>query len=72
MIRLTPAYGRDYQSEKAVQADFDLNRDFILNDLTSPWHGKPINRPQLVASGARQVTVRYANQRKVVVLTVQT
>lgn len=28
---LTPAYGRDYKSLKAMQADFDAGKDFRLN-----------------------------------------
>jgi hypothetical protein len=28
---LTPAYGRDYESIKAMQADFDAGKDFRLN-----------------------------------------
>jgi hypothetical protein len=71
MITITPAYGRDYRSKKAAQADLDAGRDFILCDLTSPWDGRPINRPQLAEQGARQVNVRFGKGRKVAVLTVK-
>lgn len=37
---LTPAYGRDYKSAKAVIADYEGGKDFILNDITSQWDGK--------------------------------
>lgn len=46
-ITLTPAYGRDYTSKAKVQAAYDLNHDFILNDITSPWDGKYINREDI-------------------------
>lgn len=72
MLTLLPAYGRDYRNKASVQADLDSNKDFILSDMRSPWDGKPINRPQLVAEGVTTVRVRYAKQRKVAVLTVRT
>jgi hypothetical protein len=71
MITITPAYGRDYRSKAAAQADLDANKDFILSDLMSPWDGRPINRPQLVEQGHRQVNVRFGKGRKVAVLEVR-
>lgn len=71
MITLLPAYGRDYRNKAAAQADLDASKDFILSDLTSPWDGKPINRPQLAELGVSTVNVRYAKQRRVAVLTVK-
>ncbi len=47
MATLTPAYGRDYTSRKAALADWEADKDFILNDIFSPWDGKPVNRSQL-------------------------
>lgn len=37
---LTPAYGRDYKSKKEVIAAFNAGKDFIYNDLSSPYDGK--------------------------------
>jgi hypothetical protein len=39
---LTPAYGRDYKSAKAAKADFDANKDFVLNP-----EGCYINKEQI-------------------------
>lgn len=65
-ITLLPAYGRDYKSKAAIQADLDANKDFILSDFGSRWDGKPINREQILeAYGPGKVIVRYAKQRKV-------
>ena len=62
MITLTPAYGRDYRSKKDVLKDFNDNKDFIINDLFGPlkqWDSKPVNKPQLMKHGIRQVNIRY-------------
>ena len=40
MPTLTPAYGRDYKSGKAAIQDYKDGKDFILNDVTSQWHGR--------------------------------
>ncbi len=62
MITLTPAYGRDYPSAKAAKADYAAEKDFILNDMSSPWDGKPVNRQQL---DGQNVTLRFSKLRKV-------
>jgi len=40
MITLTPAYGRDYKSIKALKEDIKANKDFIYNDFMSPDNGR--------------------------------
>ena len=62
---LTPAYGRDYKSIKEVEKAFYDNKDFIFNDITSPWDGKPCNRTSLIEAGVLNVKVRYAKGRRV-------
>jgi hypothetical protein len=71
MLTLTPAYGRDYKSKKALVADFEADRDFIIADFGHPYEGKPVNRSQLVETGERQAKIRYAQLRKVAVLEVR-
>ena len=66
---LTPAYGRDYKSKKAVLADLKSDKDFLLSDLSSRWDGKPINLSQLVEAGYTVVNVRYGKLRKIAVFT---
>lgn len=63
-ITLTPAYGRDYKSAKAVKADYDAGKDFIVNAVMCPWDGKYINKSQVIEAGYK-VTFRYGNLRKV-------
>ena len=67
---LTPAYGRDYKSKKAVEADFAADKDFILADVTSRWNGMPINRSQIVEDGITTVNIRYGKLRKITVVSV--
>jgi hypothetical protein len=64
MITLTPAYGRDYRSRRAVLADWEANRDFILYAFEDPWDGKPINRTQALESNLREMCFRYDRLRK--------
>lgn len=63
MITITPAYGRDYKSKKAVLTDIELNKDFILNDFSSPWDMKPCS-PKNDLKG-KSVQVRYGQLKKV-------
>jgi hypothetical protein len=60
---LIPAYGRDYKSKKAVQADLDANVDFINASFDA--RGRYINRGQLLDEGVATVNIRYGNLRKV-------
>jgi hypothetical protein len=67
-ISLVPAYGRDYKSKKAIQADLDADKDFVISDMMNRWDGKPANKRSLLAQGYASVQVRYAKMRKVAVL----
>lgn len=57
-VKVTPAYGRDYTSAKAAKADWQAGKDFILQDFSSPWNGKPINKPEADEAGFT-VMLRY-------------
>lgn len=62
-ITLVPAYGRDYKSGKAVQADWDANKDFLICDMFSPWDGKPINKEQ--ATVGCTYNIRYKGKTQI-------
>lgn len=47
-LTLVPAYGRDYTSAKAVKADWDAGKDFLIQDMSSPHDGRYINKPQAI------------------------
>lgn len=55
---LTPAYGRDYKSQKAVEADFRKGMDFML---------QPENRPCSIRDfqPGVMVSLRYQKLTKV-------
>lgn len=61
-LTVTPAYGRDYKSAKAVLADFAANKDFQICDMFSPDDGRYINAEQLKPGDT--LAVRYARNTK--------
>jgi len=66
-ITLVPAYGRDYKSAKAVKADFDAGKDFIINDMSSRWDGKPANKQDLAGHTCK---IRYNKMMKLMIIKV--
>lgn len=67
-LNLIPAYGRDYNSAKAVLADWNAEKDFQICDYFNPDDGKYINKQQ-VEKGT-SVSIRYGKKRKVKVFKV--
>lgn len=61
---LTPAYGRDYKSLKAVQADFNAGKDFRLNTPSGDTYCSIRD-----FNGKGRIQVRYAKLAKVGFLT---
>ena len=53
---LTSAYGRKYKTKADVIRDYEQGKDFILNDVTSPWHGKYCSCRDFIG---RRVELRY-------------
>lgn len=70
MITVTPAYGRDYTSKSQAIADWEAGKDFILQDITSPWDGKPINKEDAVRAGFNEVKIRFKRMRQFAVVRV--
>ena len=64
-MTLTPAYGRDYKSQKAVKADWDNNKDFVVNDISSPWNGSYCNQSDLQNAGITSAIIRYDRLAKI-------
>lgn len=67
--RLTPAYGRDYETPTEVRKDFEDNKDFVIADVSDRYDGKPVNREQMAVGDA--AFIRYGNLRKVLALVVR-
>ena len=63
---LTPAYGKDYTSVTQARVAYFAGADFILNDITSPWDGKPCNGYNFIGE---EVKIRFANMRKFTFIT---
>jgi len=68
---LTPAYGREFKSGAEVLEHYRNNGDFLLNDGTSRWYMKPINREQLLDSPYTHAQLRYNQLRNVIVINLQ-
>lgn len=61
-LTLVPAYGRDYKSAKEVVADWEANKDFLINDISSQFDGKYINRLQVPPNSV--IKIRYKQLRQ--------
>jgi hypothetical protein len=62
-VTASGAYGRDYKSKKAVMDDWNAYKDFQMRGM----RGGYINR-QDADQGGVEVTVRYKNDRSVMVI----
>jgi len=67
-LTLVPAYGRDYKSKKAVQADLAANKDFTICDISCQYDGKYANLQDLKAAGYEELNVRYKRLTMVTVI----
>lgn len=67
----TPAYGRDYKSKKEVLAAWETFKDFIVQDIMSPWDGKPINLQDARSSGMKSINLRYKGMTRVAVVKIK-
>jgi hypothetical protein len=68
MKTLIPAYGRDYKSKKAVLADWQADKDFIIADFSDPYDGKPANHSDLTSAGVKTVKIRYKKLAQICVV----
>ena len=64
MLVLSPAYGRDYTSQKEVKEAWDSDKDFIIESV-GPHMGRYVNKPQM---NGEQVQIRYNRKQKVMIL----
>ena len=67
MTTLTPAYNRDYKNKKDVLTDFNNNKDFIINDMFSPYNGKYCNKSD-IKNTYKSVKIRYNKLQKVIIV----
>lgn len=67
-VTLTPAYGRDYTNLADAKSAFLNGKDFILQDVTSPWFGKLCNVMDF--KKGMKARIRYNKMRRVVMVNV--
>ena len=67
MTTLTPAYNRDYKNKNDVLTDFNNNKDFIINDMFSPYNGKYCNKSD-IKNTYKSVKIRYNKLRKIIIV----
>lgn len=69
MLTITPAYGRDYKTQKDAIADFKAGKDFIIANIMDPYDGKPCNITDLKNDGKHNsVMIRYSRLMKIAVV----
>ena len=67
MTTLTPAYNRDYKNKNDVLTDFNNNKDFIINDMFSPYNGKYCNKSD-IKNTYKSVKIRYNKLQKIIIV----
>ena len=67
MTTLTPAYNRDYKNKNDVLTDFNNNKDFIVNDMFSPYNGKYCNKSD-IKNTYKSVKIRYNKLQKIIIV----
>ena len=66
-MTLTPAYNRDYKNKNDVITDFNNDKDFIINDMFSPYNGKYCNKSD-IKNTYKSVKIRYNKLQKVIIV----
>jgi hypothetical protein len=59
---LSPAFGRDYKKKADVLADFEAQKDFIIQNIDNPYHGKPCSCSDFHVGD--KIEFRYGKMRK--------
>ena len=66
---LTPAYGRDYKSQKDVREHWEDGKDFVLHSFNRASTYVNINQlKQLKKDGYTQIQFRFQQQRKLLLI----
>jgi hypothetical protein len=67
-ITISPAYGRDYTSKAKALADWDANKDFVIQDIRLSGYVSKSQVPDLIRDGISKIMLRYNNMHMVVLL----
>lgn len=63
-LTVVPAYGRDYKSAKAAQADWKAGKDFQIATF-GPSDGRYINKQDADADKSLSINIRFDSLRKI-------
>jgi len=63
-VTVSPAYGRDYTSQKAAKADWAAGKDFVIQSIETGAAGRMVSKSEAPASW--KIMIRYARMTKVV------
>jgi len=66
MIHASPAYGRDYTTQKAVRADWEAGKDFTMQGLHRGYINKADAENYGVPEGS--IMIRYNRLQKFVIV----
>ena len=69
-LTVSPAYGRDFKSQKEAKAAWEEGKDFVVRDMMSKWCGCYINKADAKANGVTGINIRFSQDRKVAVVRV--
>ena len=61
---IIPAYGRDYTSKSAAEADWKAGKDFQIQDMASPHDGRYCSIRDNIGS----VLIRYSKLEKITIV----
>ena len=67
-LTVSPAYGRDYKSKKAVLVDWNDDKDFTIQDM---YKSGMVNKQQVIElkkDGYTHIHIRYKQLTQVMVL----
>jgi hypothetical protein len=67
-ITISPAYGRDYTSKAKALADWDSNKDFVIQDMRLSGYVSKSQVPDLIRDGISKIMLRYNKMHMVVLL----
>lgn len=68
-LTLVPAYGRDYKTKAAVEADLRAGKDFLVQDISAGRDdGRYANLEDLKTGGYGEVRIRYKRLTQVTII----
>jgi hypothetical protein len=64
-MTVSPAYGADYKSQKEATEAWDKGKDFIIQDITHRYCGKPCSSRDFPVTSGEVIFIRYNSLRDI-------